>query len=382
MPKPLEGLLVVAVEQAVAAPYASCRLADAGARVIKLERAEGDFARGYDRYAKGSSSYFVWLNRGKESCQVDLKSPDDLQLVQNILAEADVFIQNLAPGAAERLGIGSEALRQKHPRLITVDISGYGDTGPMKARKAYDLLVQAESGLAAITGSEDSPSRVGVSVCDIATGMHAYEAILEALLSRAKTGKGVGIKVSLFHSLMDWMNVPWIAHEYGGKTPGRVGLAHPSIAPYGLFKCSDGSEFLISIQNEAEWQNFCATVLLQPDLPLDPRFRTNNDRAENREATDSVVQAAIAGITGETLMARLDQANIAYGRLSQIADLGHHPQARYVSVDSPGGEIKLFSRAAVFSDGEQTYGAVPSIGSHDRQIRTEFATGKKSRAAG
>jgi crotonobetainyl-CoA:carnitine CoA-transferase CaiB-like acyl-CoA transferase len=212
MPGPLEGILVIALEQAVAAPYVTCRLADAGARIIKLERPEGDFARGYDRFAKGSSSYFVWLNRGKQSCRVDLRQPDDLALVRRMLAGADIFIQNLAPGAAERLGIGSEALRQAHPRLITCDISGYGSTGPMQTRKAYDLLVQAESGLASITGGPGEPARVGVSVCDIATGMHAYEAMLEALIQRGRTGVGTGVKVSLFHSLMDWMNVPWIAH--------------------------------------------------------------------------------------------------------------------------------------------------------------------------
>jgi itaconate CoA-transferase len=254
MSKPLKGLTVVTLEQAVAAPYASCRLADAGARVIKLEKKEGDFARGYDRFAKGSSSYFVWLNRGKESCRVDLRQPEDLAMVRAMLATADVFIQNLAPGATDRLGIGSADLRAAHKRLITCDITGYGTDGPMHDRKAYDLLVQAESGLASLTGTEHGPARVGVSVCDIATGMHAYEAILEALIARGVSGEGSGISVSLFHSMMDWMNVPWIAHEYGGRTPQRVGLAHPSIAPYGIFTCSDGISYLISIQNEPEWR--------------------------------------------------------------------------------------------------------------------------------
>ena len=374
MPRPLSGLLVVTLEQAVAAPYASCRLADAGARVIKLERTEGDFARGYDRFAKGSSSYFVWLNRGKQSCRVDLRNPVDLALVRAMLAQADVFIQNLAPGATERLGIGSEALRREHPRLITCDISGYGDSGPMRDRKAYDLLVQAESGLAAITGTPEGPARVGVSVCDIATGMHAYEAILEALIARSQTGRGTGVKVSLFHSMMDWMNVPWISHAYGGKTPQRIGLAHPSIAPYGIFTCADGTSFLISIQNEPEWRMFCSDVLERPELLEDPRFRTNNDRVDNRAATDAAVQEALGRLDRDTVVTRLDRARIAYGRLSEVADIGNHPQARFITVETPGGPLRIFSPAATFTDGERSYGPVPALGSHDEALRREFGT--------
>lgn len=373
MTAPLEGLLVVALEQAVAAPYASCRLADAGARVIKLERAEGDFARGYDRFAKGFSSYFVWLNRGKESCRVNLKDANDFAFVRAMLAKADVFIQNLAPGATDRLGIGSASLRAENPRLITCDVSGYGADGPMKTRKAYDLLVQAESGLASITGTEHGPARVGVSVCDIATGMHAYEAILEALIARGVSGKGAGIEVSLFHSLMDWMNVPWIAHEYGGKAPKRVGLAHPSIAPYGIFTCGDGAAFLISIQNEPEWRKFCADVLMRPDLMEDARFKSNNDRVAHREETDSAVQSAMDTLTRDDVVARLENAGIAYGRLSDVADIGDHPQARFVDVETPGGTLKLFDRAARVVGEERKTGTVPEVGSHDGALRAEFS---------
>lgn len=372
MSGPLQGILVVALEQAVAAPYASCRMADAGARVIKLERAEGDFARGYDRFAKGTSSYFVWLNRGKESCRVDLKSAADLALVQAMLAKADIFIQNLAPGATERLGLGSDELRRAHPRLITCDITGYGSDGPMRDRKAYDLLVQAESGLASITGTEHGPARVGVSVCDIATGMHAYEAVLEALIQRGKTGQGTGIRVSLFHSLMDWMNVPWISYAYGGKRPDRAGLAHPSIAPYGVFRSGDGAAFLISIQNEAEWQALCSGVLGQPDLPKDERFRTNNDRVANRAATDTLVQSALGALAKSEVIEKLNAARIAFGQLSGVEDLEAHPQTRFVTVETPGGPLRIFARGAEFADREPVSGRVPEIGAHDDMLRREF----------
>ena len=274
---PLAGLLVVSLEQAVAAPYCSSRLADAGARVIKIERAEGDFARGYDTAAKGLSSYFVWLNRGKQSLVADIKQPEDAALLHRILARADVFIQNLAPGAAARAGFGSDALRERHPRLITVDISGYGDTGDYATMKAYDLLVQAESGLAMITGHPAGPGRVGVSACDIACGMAAHAGVLEALIERGITGRGKGLKVSLFDGMADWMNVPLLFYEGTGKAPERLGLAHPSICPYGAFATSDGALVLISIQNEREWAEFCARFLDEPDLPRRAGFETNVD---------------------------------------------------------------------------------------------------------
>src|SRR5487761_1681535 len=295
--KPLSGLLVVSLEQAVAAPYCSSRLADAGARVIKVERAEGDFARGYDRAAKGLSSYFVWLNRGKESLTADIKDPADAALLHRILAKADVFIQNLAPGAAARSGCGSDALRARYPRLITVDISGYGDTGDYASMKAYDLLVQAESGLAMITGHPAGPGRVGVSACDIACGMAAHASVLEALIERGITGQGKGLKVSLFDGMADWMNVPLLFFEGTGTAPARLGLAHPSICPYGAFATADGALVLIAIQNEREWLEFCAKFLDEPDLPRRAGFETNVIRVANRSAVDAHIGTTFARLT-------------------------------------------------------------------------------------
>ncbi len=285
----LEGITVVALEQAVAAPYASGRLADAGARVIKIEREEGDFARGYDTLVRGESAYFVWLNRGKESIRLDLKNPVDKDLLERMIARADVFIQNLAPGAAARLGFGADALLARYPRLICCSISGYGEEGPYRDQKAYDLLIQAESGLCAINGTEAGAARVGVSVCDIAAGMTAFQAILQALFARERTGKGRAIDVSLFHSMTDWMNVPYLQTRYGGRKPARVGLRHPTIAPYGAYDCADGKAVLISVQNEREWRRLCAEVLGHPDLATDPRFVTNSLRVANRPALEAIM---------------------------------------------------------------------------------------------
>src|SRR5215472_8079498 len=309
MPLPLSNLLVVSLEQAVAAPYCSSRLADAGARVIKIERAEGDFARGYDTAAKGLSSYFVWLNRGKQSLVADIKRPDDAALLHRILARADVFIQNLAPGAAGRAGLGSDELRERYPRLITVDISGYGDTGDYAAMMAYDLLVQAESGLAMVTGLPAGPGRVGVSACDIACGMAAHAGVLEALIERGITGRGKGLKVSLFDGMADWMNVPLLFYEGTGKAPERLGLAHPSICPYGAFATEDGALVLISIQNEREWAEFCARFLGEPELPEREGFQTNVVRVANRPAVDGHIGACFARMTREQAAAKLRAAN-------------------------------------------------------------------------
>jgi itaconate CoA-transferase len=272
----LEGLLVVAVEQAVAAPLCTSRLADAGARVIKVERPEGDFARRYDRHVHGQSTYFVWLNRGKESIRLDLKQPGDLALLTAIIARADVLVQNLAPGAMDRMGLGSSVLRKRHPRLITCDVSGYGDDGPYRDMKAYDLLIQAETGLASVTGNPDAPARVGVSVCDIAAGLYAHSAILQALYARQMTGQGRGISVSLFSGMADWMNVPFLQRRYGSSMPPRPGLAHPSIAPYGTFACRDG-DILLSIQNEREWMRLCTEVLGDPTQS--PGSRSSDQRS-------------------------------------------------------------------------------------------------------
>lgn len=373
--KALAGLLVVSLEQAVAAPYCSSRLADAGARVIKIERPEGDFARGYDRAAAGQSSYFVWLNRGKQSLVADIKAGEDAALLHRILAHADVFIQNLAPGAAARAGFGSDELRARYPRLITVDISGYGDSGDYASMKAYDLLVQAESGLASITGHPAGPGRVGVSACDIACGMSAHAAVLEALIARGISGQGRGIKVSLFDGMADWMNVPLLFFEGTGKAPERIGLAHPSICPYGAFATADGALVLIAIQNEREWAQFCAGFLDEPDLPQREGFETNVIRVANRAAVDAHIAAAFAKLDRGAAAAKLRKANTAYGFVNDVAAFSHHPALRRVTVQTPGGAVALAAPPAIISDGPPDLGPVPSIGSHSQAIRAEFAPG-------
>lgn len=369
----LEGILVVALEQAVAAPVASCRLADAGARIIKLERAEGDFSRGYDDYAEGLSSYFVWINRGKESCRVDLKNPGDLALVEAMLAQADVFIQNLAPGATGRLGIGSAELRQRHPKLITCDISGYAPGTPHYTRKAYDLLIQAEAGLSAITGSESSgPMRIGVSIADIATGNAAYAAILEALLRRARTGQGSQIQLSLFDTVADLMNVPYLTRRYGGIEPPKLGLAHPSIAPYGVFRLAD-AEVLLAVQSEPEWRILARDVLRDDALADDPRFATNVLRVRNRAVLDAAIQAILAPRGFAETTAALDKARIAYGTVSHVGDLISHPAATALPVETPNGPVEVLAPPAIV-DGERTrLRRVPALGEHEAALRQEFA---------
>ncbi len=370
--RPLSNLLVVSLEQAVAAPYCSSRLADAGARVIKIERADGDFARGYDTAANGLSSYFVWLNRGKQSLVADIKAPQDADLLHNILSRADVFIQNLAPGAAARSGFGSDTLRQKYPRLITVDISGYGDTGDYATMKAYDLLVQAESGLAMITGHPAGPGRVGVSACDIACGMAAHAGVLEALIERGITGKGKGLKVSLFDGMADWMNVPLLFFEGTGKAPQRLGLAHPSICPYGAFSTSDGALVLIAIQNEREWVEFCAKFLEEPDLPQREGFQTNVVRVANRPTVDAHIGAVFAKLTRDQAATKLRAANTAYGFVNDVAAFSHHPALRRAQVDTPNGPVSLAAPPVLFSEGPRALGPVPAIGAHSDAIRAEF----------
>jgi len=373
MPGALDGLLVVSVEQAVAAPYCSARLADAGARGIKIERPEGDFARGYDSYVHGLSSYFVWLNRGKQSLVADIKRPGDAALLHRVLARADVFIQNLAPGAAARAGFGSDDLRARYPRLITVDISGYGDTGDYASMKAYDLLVQAESGLAMITGHPAGPGRVGVSACDIACGMAAHAGVLEALIERGSTGRGKGLKVSLFDGMADWMNVPLLFFEGTGRAPERLGLAHPSICPYGAFGTSDGALVLISIQNEREWVEFCAKFLEEPDLPQREGFQTNVIRVANRATVDAHVGAAFARLSRDQAAEKLRIANTAYGFVNDVAAFSRHPALRRAPVQTPNGEVAIAAPPVLFSDGLRPLGPGPSIGEHSAAIRTEFA---------
>jgi crotonobetainyl-CoA:carnitine CoA-transferase CaiB-like acyl-CoA transferase len=364
---------VLALEQAVAAPYCTSRLADAGARVIKVERAEGDFARGYDRAAKGMSSYFAWLNRGKESLAADIKAPADAALLHRILSRADVFVQNLLPGAAARAGFGSDELRARHPRLVTVDISGYGDEGPYAAMKSYDMLVQAETGLASITGGPEAPARVGVSVCDIAAGMYAHQAVLEALIRRGRTGEGASIKVSLFDGMADWMAVPLLFSDYGPGAPRRVGLSHPSVAPYDPFPSADGTPVLISIQNDREWQRFCADVLERPGLAADPDFATNVQRVANRARMDAIIREGFARHGTEALCARLLAAGIAFARVNSVADFSRHPQLRRVRVQTPAGEIALPAPPPVV-DGERApaLGPVPALDAHGEAIRREF----------
>ena len=370
---PLSNLLVVSLEQAVAAPYCSSRLADAGARVIKIERPEGDFARGYDQAAKGLSSYFVWLNRGKQSLVADIKQPDDAALLHRILARTDVFIQNLAPGAAARAGFDSDDLRERHPRLITVDISGYGDTGDYATMKAYDLLVQAESGLAMITGHPAGPGRVGVSACDIACGMAAHAGVLEALIERASSGRGKGLKVSLFDGMADWMNVPLLFFEGTGKPPERLGLAHPSICPYGAFATADGALVLISIQNEREWVEFCAKFLDEPDLPQRDGFQSNVIRVANRATVDAHIASVFARLSRTQAAAKLRAANTAYGFVNDVAAFARHPALRRATVDTPNGPVSLAAPPVRFSDEARTLGPVPAIGEHSVAIRAEFA---------
>jgi crotonobetainyl-CoA:carnitine CoA-transferase CaiB-like acyl-CoA transferase len=372
MNRDLEGLLVVSVEQAVAAPYASGRLADAGARVIKVERPEGDFARRYDAYVKGESAYFVWLNRGKESVCLDLKSEADRALLASLVERADVFIQNLAPGAVERLGFAPDELRGKNPRLITCSISGYGDEGPYRDLKAYDLLVQAETGLSTVTGNEHGMARVGVSVCDIAAGMTAFQGILQALIGRGRTGEGRHVAVSLYHALADWMNVPYLQYVYGGHTPVRSGLNHPTIAPYGDYVCGDGKAVLFSIQNETEWRMLCAEVLGRPELADDARFATNPLRVANRPALDAIIAEAFTAASREKIIERLEEARVAYGRVSTLEDLKAHPQNRVVEVKTPAGPVKLLAPGMIFDGVLPELGRVPGLGEHTEAIRAEF----------
>ena len=375
----LQGITVVAVEQAVAAPYATGRLARAGARVIKVERPEGDFARGYDRLAAGQSAYFVWLNGGKESVVLDLREPSAKSTLAAMIAGADVLVQNLMPGAIARQGFAIEDLRERHPSLVCCSISGYGERGPYRDQKAYDLLIQAESGLAAVNGIGDEPARVGVSVCDIAAGMAAHAAILQALFARERDPerRGRAIEVSLFGAMADWMNVPHLQHRYGGVTPRRLGLAHPTIAPYGAYRCADGKALLISIQNEREWRRLCAEVLGQPDLPEREGFRDNSERMANRDAVDAAVATVFARETREALIGRLAAAGIAYGRLSDLDDLAAHPQRETVAVATEGGTIDLLAPAASVRDVDLRDGGttlrVPALDEHGDRLRAEFA---------
>lgn len=372
MTRPLEGFLIVSLEQAVAAPMASCRLADAGARVIKLERSEGDFARRYDDDANGQSAYFAWLNRGKESLVVDIKSDVDQGLVHRILSRADAFIQNLAVGAAARSGLGSEALRQRYPRLVTCDISGYGDTGEYADMKAYDLLVQAESGLVSVSGAPGDYGRVGVSICDIATGVSAALAVTEALLERERTGVAKGVKLSLFDVIADWMTVPLLQHDYTGAGPRRVGLAHPSIAPYGGFATRDGTTLVICVQNDREWRDLAAKVMESAELARDARYATNKDRVARREEVDDIVGTFFVAHSRSDLESRLRAARVAYGNVNGLADLSTHPALRRWTVASATGEVAMPAHPNAALPTPQTL-AIPDLNAQGAAIRKEFA---------
>ncbi len=370
--KPLEGVLVVALEQAVAAPTCSVKLADLGARVIKIERAEGDFARGYDDAAKGQSSYFVWLNRGKESLVLDLTAPDDKALLARLLAKADIFLQNLKPGAVEKLGFGIETLRQKHPSLICCSISGYGETGPYRDRKAYDLLIQAEGGLASLTGSPDTPSRVGVSIVDISTGMNAYEAILAAFIRRLRTGEGADLRVSMFDGVADLCTVPLLQHE-GGQSPKRPGLAHPSIAPYGVFRAKDGTDILIAVQSDREWITLARDVFADAALAADARLATNVLRVANRALTDERVGAHVMSRDGTAWEQVFAQKGIAFARVSTMEDLSHHPHLRRIVAQTPNGDVTMPAPAVIMDGQVPQGGRVPALGEHSAAIRAEFS---------
>jgi itaconate CoA-transferase len=373
----LEGLTVVSLEQAVAAPFATRQLADLGARVIKVERpGPGDFARGYDETVKGMSSHFVWLNRSKESIALNLKSETGLTAMHALVAQADVFVQNLAPGAVERLGLGAEALRAKHPQLIHASISGYGDGGPYTTKKAYDLLVQCEAGLVSTTGTPEEPTKVGISVADIAAGMYAYTGILTALLRRHRMNAGATVEISMLEALAEWMGFPLNYAMYGGSSPARAGASHAAIAPYGPFRCAAGDQAFLGIQNEREWATFCATVLEQPELSTDERFRTNTLRVTNRGELTGYIEGVFADLPADEVIDRLERAGIANARLRDMAGLAAHPQlearGRWREVGSPVGSLRALVPPAMLDGEEPVMEPIPAPGEHTAAILAEL----------
>ena len=372
MTLPLEGLLVVSVEQAVAAPQCTCRLADAGARVIKVERPEGDFARTYDHVVHGESANFVWLNRGKQSVVLDLTQDADKALLEAMLAKADVFVQNLKPGALAKLGFAVARLRRDYPRLICCSISGYGETGPFAQRKAYDLLIQAESGVSSVTGGPEGPARVGVSIVDIGAGMNAYEAVLEALIARSASGEGAEISISMFDAMAEWMTVP-LLHGENGSPFKRLGLAHATIAPYGVFTARDGAEILIAIQNDREWRVLAEKVLGDAALARDPKFATVTKRVERRAETDAHVAKDFAKHDVAALMKKLESADIAFARVNDTVLLSKHPHLRRITVETSSGPVSTPAPAPLRAGETRTYGAIPALGEHSDAIRKEFS---------
>ncbi|MFJ9144493.1 CaiB/BaiF CoA transferase family protein [Streptomyces griseus] len=385
MPLPLDGITVVAVEQAVAAPFATRQLADLGARVIKVERPDGgDFARGYDTAARGLASHFVWCNRGKESLAVDLKDPRGLAVVRELVAGADVFVQNLAQGAAARLGLDAASLCAAHPRLVAVDISGYGAEGPYAHKRAYDMLVQCEAGLVSVTGTAERPVKAGVPAADIAAAMYAFSGVLAALLRRATTGRGGPVEVSMLDALAEWMGHPLHQGMHGSAPPERTGLAHSVIAPYDAFPTADGEQVLLSVQNDREWRRLAEQVLGRPELAEDPDFATNAARTANRARTDAVVGRALAGLTGREALAALEAAGIACARLNTVADVAAHPQLaardRWREVESPVGPLRALLPPITLPGSEEArMGAVPALGEHtDALLRALGMTGEQT----
>jgi itaconate CoA-transferase len=373
---PLTGITVVALEQAVAAPFATRQLADLGARVIKVERPDGgDFARGYDTAVLGQASYFVWLNRGKESIELDLKTERGRQVLSALVARADVFVQNLAPGAADRLGFAAADLTARHPRLICCSISGYGPDGPYRSKKAYDLLVQCEAGLLTVTGTPGQPSKAGISVADIAAGMYAYSGVLTALYERERTGAGTRFDVSLLDALGEWMSQPFYYHVYGQHPVRRTGARHASISPYGPYAAADGQVF-IGLQNDREWAVLCDRVLHQPELTDDERFRTNPDRLAHDDEVTQIVEHALAALPADDVTALLDDAGIASARMRTPAEFGAHPQLearkRWREVDSPGGPLRALLPPVTVPGRQAAMGAVPAAGQHTETILAEF----------
>jgi itaconate CoA-transferase len=378
--RPLEGITVVALEQVIAGPFATRQLAELGARVIKIERpGVGDPARAYDTTVKGQSSHFVWTNRSKESLALDLKQPQAKDVLDRLTARADVFVQNLAPGAVERLGLGAERLRERHPRLIWCGISGYGPSGPYARKKAYDLLVQCEAGLLSVTGTEDTPSKAGIPVADIAAGMYAFSSILAALLRRSRSGEGATLDITMLESLGEWMGFPAYFTAYGGVAPRRSGAYHSTIVPYGPFPAGDGGTVFLSVQNEREFARFCEVVLGQQSLAADPRFSSAPARLQNRAALHAEIERIFAGLTSGELIARLDAADIANARLNGIEDFWRHPQlearARRANVPSPAGTIEALKPPFNLDGFTPRMDAIPAVGEHTRAILAELGYG-------
>jgi itaconate CoA-transferase len=370
---PLEGITIISIEQAVAAPFATRQLADLGARVIKIERpGVGDFARAYDETVRGMASHFVWLNRSKESLTLDLKHPEARQIIHQLLEHADVFIQNLAPGATERLGLGAEDLSQRYGHLIVCDVSGYGSSGPYRDKKAYDLLVQCETGLVSVTGTPETPSKVGISIADTAAGMYAFTGILTALYQRERTGKGTMLDISMFEALGEWMGYAAYFAAYGGTPPPRTGASHATIAPYGPFRAGDGKQVNLGLQNEREWARFCALVLEEPEMATDPRFDSNARRVANREALHAVIDAVFSQLTIDQVIARLDRAQIANARMNTMQEFWDHPQLqarqRWREVGSPVGPLKALLPPVTMRDVEPRMDPIPALGEQTEPI--------------